>query len=51
MVVKVEDGAGVGLVVEVEARAGAEVLTELFAARVVDGGGGSRTRGGNREEK
>ena len=44
-------GAGVGLVVKVEDRAGAEVLTDLFAARVVDGGRGSRTRGGNRGEK
>lgn len=31
--------------------AGVEVVTEVVGARVVDGGGGSRTRGGNRGEK
>lgn len=44
-------GTGVALVVTVEDGAEVEVLTDLFGARVVDRGGGSKTRGGNRGEK
>lgn len=38
---------GVALVVTVEDGAEVEVLTDLVGARVVDRGGGSKTRGGN----